>query len=105
MRELCDHLLTIPTEQTPQIQEGTMLVLHTICELVEQQPVRRMSGRAAFLDRDGTINEKAPEGDYVTTPEQWRFLRRCGTGGAAAGRRRLAGGGGRPTSAGWRWGG
>ena len=35
MRALCDHLLTIPAEQTPQIQEGTTLVLHTICELVE----------------------------------------------------------------------
>jgi D-sedoheptulose 7-phosphate isomerase len=35
MCALCDHLLTIPAEQTPQIQEGTMLVLHTICELVE----------------------------------------------------------------------
>jgi D-sedoheptulose 7-phosphate isomerase len=35
MGRLCDHLLTIPAEQTPQIQEGTMLVLHTICELVE----------------------------------------------------------------------
>ena len=35
MRALCDHLLTIPAVPTPQIQEGTMLVLHTICELVE----------------------------------------------------------------------
>jgi len=35
MRPLCDHLLTIPAVPTPQIQEGTMLVLHTICELVE----------------------------------------------------------------------
>jgi D-sedoheptulose 7-phosphate isomerase len=35
MRALCDHLLTIPARQTAQIQEGTMLVLHTICELVE----------------------------------------------------------------------
>lgn len=24
----------------------------------------------AFLDRDGTINEKAPEGDHVKTPEE-----------------------------------
>jgi D-sedoheptulose 7-phosphate isomerase len=32
---LCDHCIRIPAEQTPQIQEGTMLVLHTICELVE----------------------------------------------------------------------
>jgi D-sedoheptulose 7-phosphate isomerase len=37
MRELCDHLVVIPAEETPQIQEGTMLVLHTLCELVEQQ--------------------------------------------------------------------
>ena len=32
---LCDQCIRIPAEQTPQIQEGTMLVLHTICELVE----------------------------------------------------------------------
>jgi D-sedoheptulose 7-phosphate isomerase len=35
MAPLCDHCIRIPAEQTPQIQEGTMLVLHTICELVE----------------------------------------------------------------------
>jgi D-glycero-D-manno-heptose 1,7-bisphosphate phosphatase len=29
---------------------------------------------AAFLDRDGTINVKAPEGDYITTPERLRLL-------------------------------
>jgi D-glycero-D-manno-heptose 1,7-bisphosphate phosphatase len=34
-----------------------------------------MSGRTAFLDRDGTINEKAPEGEYVTDPSGFRFLR------------------------------
>jgi D-sedoheptulose 7-phosphate isomerase len=33
----CDHLIVIPAGQTPQIQEGTMLVLHTLCELVEQR--------------------------------------------------------------------
>jgi D-sedoheptulose 7-phosphate isomerase len=35
LADLCDHCIRIPAEQTPQIQEGTMLVLHTICELVE----------------------------------------------------------------------
>jgi D-sedoheptulose 7-phosphate isomerase len=35
MAALCDHCIRIPAGQTPQIQEGTMLVLHTICELVE----------------------------------------------------------------------
>jgi D-glycero-D-manno-heptose 1,7-bisphosphate phosphatase len=36
-----------------------------------------MSGRealTAFLDRDGTINEKAPEGEYVTSLSQFRYL-------------------------------
>jgi D-glycero-D-manno-heptose 1,7-bisphosphate phosphatase len=32
---------------------------------------------AAFLDRDGTINVKAPEGDYITAPEQVRLLPRA----------------------------
>jgi D-sedoheptulose 7-phosphate isomerase len=35
MRPLCDQLIVIPAADTPHIQEGTMLVLHTICELVE----------------------------------------------------------------------
>jgi D-glycero-D-manno-heptose 1,7-bisphosphate phosphatase len=33
-----------------------------------------MSARAAFLDRDGTINRKAPEGEYVTSPDRFEFL-------------------------------
>jgi D-glycero-D-manno-heptose 1,7-bisphosphate phosphatase len=44
-------------------------------------PARR---GAAFLDRDGTINVKAPEGAYITAPEQARLLP-----GAAAAIRRL----------------
>ena len=45
-----------------------------------------MGGRldAVFLDRDGTINVKAPEGDYITRPEQLELL-----GGAAEGIRML----------------
>jgi D-glycero-D-manno-heptose 1,7-bisphosphate phosphatase len=39
---------------------------------------------AAFLDRDGTINVKAPEGDYIESPEDVRML-----GGSAAAVRRL----------------
>lgn len=33
-----------------------------------------MSGRAAFLDRDGTINRKAAEGEYITAPADFAFL-------------------------------
>jgi D-glycero-D-manno-heptose 1,7-bisphosphate phosphatase len=31
-------------------------------------------GRTAFLDRDGTINEPAAKGEYVTSPEEIRLL-------------------------------
>lgn len=37
-------------------------------------PARLAPGRTAFLDRDGTINEPAPEGEYVTSPEAIRLL-------------------------------
>jgi len=30
--------------------------------------------KAAFLDRDGVINQKAPEGDYITRWENVKFL-------------------------------
>ncbi len=39
---------------------------------------------AVFLDRDGTINVKAPEGEYITTPDQLELLP-----GAASGIRLL----------------
>lgn len=37
-------------------------------------PAAPPTRRAVFLDRDGTINVKAPEGDYITTPAQVRLL-------------------------------
>jgi D-glycero-D-manno-heptose 1,7-bisphosphate phosphatase len=37
-------------------------------------PARLAHGRTAFLDRDGTINELAAEGEYVTSPEEIRLL-------------------------------
>lgn len=36
--------------------------------------------RTVFLDRDGVINEKAPEGDYVRRPEDLRLLESAATG-------------------------
>ncbi|MDP8911016.1 MAG: SIS domain-containing protein [Actinomycetota bacterium] len=33
---LADHCIRIPSAEAPQIQEGTMLVLHSICEAVER---------------------------------------------------------------------
>jgi D-sedoheptulose 7-phosphate isomerase len=37
LAELADHCVYVPADHTPQIQEGTMLVLHTVCELVEHE--------------------------------------------------------------------
>ncbi len=33
-----------------------------------------MTRKAAFLDRDGVINQKAPEGEYITRWEEVKFL-------------------------------
>jgi D-sedoheptulose 7-phosphate isomerase len=33
---VCDHCICIPASETPRIQEGHILVLHILCELVEQ---------------------------------------------------------------------
>jgi D-sedoheptulose 7-phosphate isomerase len=33
----CDHCIRVPSEETPRIQEGHILVLHVLCELVERE--------------------------------------------------------------------
>ena len=35
MLDLCDHLLAIPSDSTPKIQEGHLVVGHIICGLIE----------------------------------------------------------------------
>jgi D-sedoheptulose 7-phosphate isomerase len=35
MRELCDHCLCIPSDDTPRIQEAHILIGHTLCGMVE----------------------------------------------------------------------
>jgi len=37
MLEICDQLIRIPSEDTPRIQEGHILIGHIICELVEAE--------------------------------------------------------------------
>ena len=36
LRDICDYLITIPSTDTPRIQECHILIGHTICQLVEQ---------------------------------------------------------------------
>jgi D-sedoheptulose 7-phosphate isomerase len=35
MTELCDHLLRVPSDVTPRIQEGHIAMGHAICQLIE----------------------------------------------------------------------
>lgn len=37
MKPLCDHLIDVPSTNTPRIQEVHMLIGHIICQLVEEQ--------------------------------------------------------------------
>ncbi len=36
MRTACDHLLVAPSEDTPVIQQIHMMVMHAICDDVEE---------------------------------------------------------------------
>ena len=36
MKNICDHLINIPSNDTPRIQESHITVGHIVCELVEQ---------------------------------------------------------------------
>ena len=37
MRNICDHLVNVPSSDTPRIQESHIMVGHIICQLVEQE--------------------------------------------------------------------
>ena len=37
MKTMCDHLVNVPSNDTPRIQESHIMVGHIICQLVEQE--------------------------------------------------------------------
>jgi D-sedoheptulose 7-phosphate isomerase len=37
MKDMCDHLLNVPSNDTPRIQESHIMIGHIICQLVEEQ--------------------------------------------------------------------
>jgi len=37
MLDLCDHCLRVPSDSTPRIQEGHIVIGHSICHLIEEQ--------------------------------------------------------------------
>jgi D-sedoheptulose 7-phosphate isomerase len=43
MRELCSHLLEVPSAETPKIQEGHLVLGHVLCGLVEREMFRALT--------------------------------------------------------------
>ena len=37
MKAICDHLINVPSKDTPRIQESHIMIGHIICQLVEEQ--------------------------------------------------------------------
>ena len=68
MREIADFALTVPSEDTPHIQEGYLAAGHMVCCLVERMMYGR---RAVFVDRDDTIAEDVP---YCDSPDKFRLF-------------------------------
>jgi len=42
MRNICDHLINVPSTDTPRIQEAHIMIGHIICQLVEEQLFKKM---------------------------------------------------------------
>ncbi|EAK3810124.1 phosphoheptose isomerase, partial [Campylobacter coli] len=36
MNELCDHNLVVPSDDTARIQEMHILIIHTLCQIVDE---------------------------------------------------------------------
>jgi D-sedoheptulose 7-phosphate isomerase len=47
MNALCDHVLSVPSNSTPQIQQVHIVAAHAICGLVEQQLFRDAAAKVA----------------------------------------------------------
>ena len=37
MKEICDIMIQVPSDDTPRIQEAHILVGHIICQLIEEE--------------------------------------------------------------------
>ena len=45
MKDVCDYLIKVPSNNTPRIQESHILIGHVICEIVEEE----LFGKEGFL--------------------------------------------------------
>ena len=82
MREIADHAVTIPTTETPHVQEGYLCACHIVAGIVERE---LFGSRAVFIDRDDTVAKNVPYCDdpdkfevYPDVPEAIARLNRAG---------------------------
>lgn len=47
MKSLCDHILCVPSQETPKIQECHIMIGHLICECIEKQLFFNFKNEAA----------------------------------------------------------
>ena len=72
LAQLSDYVLSIPSKDTPRIQEAHITAGHIICYLIEEALfANEKLNRAVFIDRDGTINKDVP---YCNCPEDFQLL-------------------------------
>lgn len=72
LAQLADYVLSIPSKDTPRIQEAHITAGHIICYLIEEALfANEKLNRAVFIDRDGTINKDVP---YCSCPEDFQLL-------------------------------
>lgn len=77
---LADVCIQVPSNDTAHVQEVCMHLAHSICALVERTlyPRRTVAATArfttVFLDRDGTLNVRPPDGQYLTSPDKLQLL-------------------------------
>jgi len=58
MKPLCDHLINVPSADTPRIQEAHILIGHIICQLVEEKyfagtPAKQQPYERGFAEFNG----------------------------------------------------
>jgi D-sedoheptulose 7-phosphate isomerase len=70
LKQVVDHAIAVPSNETPLIQEAHETAIHIICALVESAFYPNETARAVFVDRDGTINHDVP---YCPSPDKFEM--------------------------------
>lgn len=73
LRDIVDYCVCVPSTETPRIQEVHILTGHIMCEIVERE-LFCAGNPAIFLDRDGVVNRKPPDGAYVASVAEFEVL-------------------------------